>query len=144
MRFLRKKSALERQWTLGPLLSPLSNSREYFSKVSCFLSTFMDLSLLVVPKQHLRLDSDFNETFLKHIFIRCSQKWYHACDLTGAAYPWAITSCPLCSTQSVLAHRLAFLPMPLRICQSRLVQQQVSMSENISHFVIEAYGGEKP
>lgn len=104
----------------------------------------MDLSLSVVSKQHLRLDSDFTEIFLKCIFIHCSWKWYSACDLTRAAHPSAITSFPLCSTQYVLAHRLVFFPMPLRMCQSKLVQQQVNMSENISHFLIEAYCGEKP
>lgn len=84
----------------------------------------MDLSLLIASKQHLKLNSDFNETFLKHVFIRCSRKCYYACDLTGTAHPSAIISFPLCSTQYVLAHKLTFLPMPLRIWQSRLVQQQ--------------------
>lgn len=101
----------------------------------------MDLSL---SKQHLRLDSDFNETILECVFIYCSQKWCCACDLTGAAHHSAITTFPLCSTQHVLAHRLTFLLVPLRICQSRLVQWQMNMSENISHFLIEAYCGEKP
>lgn len=81
--------------------------------MSLFLSTFIDLNLLVASKQHLRLDSDFSETFLKRILIHCSWKWYPACDLTGAPQLSAITSFPLCSTQYVLAHRLAFLPMPL-------------------------------
>lgn len=125
----------------GPLpLCALPVSSLYVCKVSCSLFPFKDLILLFVSEQHTRLDFDLSEAFLKDIptAVHRHVLWLR---LHRSSTSLSHHYFSLFGTQRVLAHRLAFLPVSFRSCQSRSVQHrldtggtEVNKSENNHSF----------